>query len=281
MPLAVHHVELAGGSHAFGAAVMLSPEGFADLGESLRLLRGPNLYLAMADGSDTRPPRIVHAPGLAHLCVQSRADPEVRDAMKEAGVVPISSPVALGTGYRYSYAHDPAGRLLEVESAPFLPAAPPAWFGHFAFVSRDAAGLAGFYGALLDCAPAAGGRFHDNRRIDTVAGLSGVDVSVWWVRALGFTLEFWQYQAPAYDGPPVDGGYRAVGFESDDLDAAIAAALAGGAALERRGAGADGRAALLRDPDGNRFRLIELAPGGPGTDSLPHRDVVGRRVDAD
>lgn len=278
----VHHLELAPGAHGFAAVVDLQSLGAVDWGgEAMTMVRGPNLYLLVptATGGATRP-RPVNAPGLAHLCLQARDGERAQGALEAADVRFVSAPVSLGTGFRYAYAHDRAGRLLELESAPFLPTAPPAWFGHFAFVSPDAERLAAFYAALLGAEMAAGGRIRGNPRVDAVAGLDGVDVSVWWVRAAHFTLEFWRYHAPTHDGRPAPDGYGALGLETDDLDGAVADALAGGATLEGRRHGSDGDAATLRDPDGNRLRLVAPARPGHGARELPHRDILARAAAA-
>lgn len=278
--VAIHHLGLAGAGQALDVAVRLEPVRAPDLGDGgAAWLRGPNLFLRLGDG-DPPGPRPVNAPGIAHLCVQSRAGDAARGALERAGVRFLSEPVALGTGFLYAYAHDSAGRLLELESAPFLPDEPAAWFGHVAFVSRDAERLAGFYAHLLGAAVTPGGRFRDNARVDRVAGLDGVDVEVWWVRDRRFTLEFWRYHTPAYDGPDVDGWYTSLGLETDDLDAALARVREAGGATEDVMTGADGRAARARDPDGNRLQLIELASPSLGTATLPHADALARAAAA-
>ena len=274
----VHLVELAHDPEPFGRVVEAAPPVAIDLGYGTRALyRAPNLFLlARADPRRASPPRPVNAPGLAHLCMQTRDGDALRRTLTMAGATFLSPPVALGTGYHYSYGHDRQGRLFEIESAPFLPKIPTAWFGHFAFVSEDAERLASFYGALLQSTPVAGGRFRGDSRLDTVAGLTGVDLSAWWVRTPAFALEFWRYHAPTHAGPPVDGGYAAIGFETDDLEAAIAVSVGIGGQLCDRTSGPDGDAALLADPDGNSFRLIALARPGVGVSTLAHRDVLAR-----
>lgn len=277
----VHHLGLAGSAGAFDAAVALEPCPVLDFGEGAeRWSRGPNLHIQASGGEAPSGVRPVNAPGIAHLCVQARAGDRARDAMERAGVRFLSEPVALGTGYLYAYAHGPEGHLLELESAPFLPESPAAWFGHIAFVSPDAERLAAFYARLLGADVTPGGRFRGDPRIDQVAGLSGVDVEVWWVRAPQSALEFWRYHAPAYEGPAQPGWYTHLGLETDDLDAALARVGEDGGAIGEGTSGPDGRAAWACDPDGNRLRLIELTNPSFGVAALPHADALARAAAA-
>jgi len=277
MAVRIHHVglESAAGVPGLTAAAGLRPVEGLDLGDgSAELLAGPNLFVerrAVAS-AELSAPRAVNAPGIAHLCLQARDGDGARAALEATGTDFLSEPVALGTGFLYAYARDAEGRLLELESAPFLPAEPPAWFGHLAYVSRDAGRLAGFYGALVGAPVAAGGRFRDNPLLDRVAALPGVDVEVWWVRSEPIGLEFWKYRAPeAGSGGRGIGRYTHLGVETDDLEAALVRAeREGGTRDGGITAGTDGRAGWARDPDGNRIRLIELAAPGLATAALPH-----------
>lgn len=275
--LSVHHLALAG---PLDTAWPVEPALALDVGQPLPLARGPNLYLAGLPGR-AGAPRPVHAPGIAHLCVQAHDGDATRAALAAGGATFLSPPVALGTGYLYAYGHDAAGRLFELETAPFLPPTPPVWFGHVAFVSTDADRLAGFYGALLAAPVEAGGRLR-GRRFDQVAGLDGLDLQGWWVRADAFTLEVWRYHAPP--APQADSAdwYPHLGLETDALEAALArvVALGGRGGVVR--IGPDGRSARAQDPDGNGLLLIELAPGAQdrGVAALHHRDVLRRVANA-
>ena len=273
----VHHIAIAGGV-AWGSAVPLREAGVLRVGDEIGLVAGPNLFIATTPGlSATHDRRPVNAPGIAHLCIQSRGGDAARAALEEDGVAFLSPPVALGTGFLYAYGHDRGGRLIELETAPALPGTPVAWFGHIAFVSPDAERLAAFYGDLLGDAVEVGGRFRDHPGVDRVAGLNGVDLQAWWVRAGGFTLEFWRYHAPA--APVVDSRqwYQSTGLQSDDLGATCVRIFSLGGTVERGiRSGPDGRSCLARDPDGNELRLIELDNTGWSVDALPDRDVLAR-----
>lgn len=278
----VHHVGLNGSDAGLDAALPLRAAGPLRTGdEEIALLAGPNLYLSAGAGV-ALPPRPANLPGIAHLCLQAREADATRAALEGAAVTFLSSPVALGTGFRYAYAHDGAGRLLELETAPFLPAAPTAWFGHVAFVSENAQRLAGFYAALLDAELVPGGRFRDHPGIDRITGLDRADIEMIWVRADGFTLEFCQFHAPRAEPEGGDRWFTHLGLECADLDAAIARLAELGGAVEDRTSGADGRGAAARDPDGNRVYLFQLDEGArtSSVDALDHRDAIGRAAAA-
>lgn len=268
--IAVHHVGLRG-----PAPLPPGPTRHLDVGTPLALTAGANLYVACARGEDDTP-RPVNATGIAHLCLQAFDDAATRAALEGAGTRFLSPPTALGTGFRYAYGHLASGALIELESAPFLPSDPASWFGHVAFVSRDAERLARFYADLLDGEIEAGVRLNDNPRIDAVAGLNGVDLQAWWVRAAGFTLEFWRYHAPP--APNVDSTrwYTHLGLEVGDLDDALRRLGSDGAVVT----GVDGRSACAADPDGNRVLLIEFAAPDHRIAALPHRDALARAAAA-
>lgn len=281
----IHHVgitaEFAVGGRGLAGLVATNDYGKLDVGgTATRLLAGPNAYLACElnpSPTSRRVERAVNAIGIAHLCVQARDGQWARETLEAGDVSFISSPVALGTGFLYSYGYDPAGRLIELESAPFLPAEPPAWFGHLAFVSKDAERLAAFYGQLLE-APISGGRFRENPLLDRVAGLAGVDVEARWVRSAPLALEFWQYNSPlpGPDGEDV-GRYAYVGLEAVAIGtSADAIRQLGGETDHLIEEGADGRSMWARDPDGNRIRLIELKSARHGLAALPQADVLAR-----
>jgi catechol 2,3-dioxygenase-like lactoylglutathione lyase family enzyme len=274
----VHHLAMRGGLPPVPA---MGPAAALDLGEPLHLAPGPNLYLASQPG-EAREPRPVAAPGIAHWCVQALDGAAARGGLEAAGAGFLSPPTALGTGFLYAYGHQAAGGLFELETAPFLPAEPPAWFGHVAFVSEDAERLATFYADLLDAPLAPGGRFRDNPRIDTVAGLTGVDLQAWWVRAEDFTLECWRYFAPP--APTVESArwYPHLGLEVDAIEPVLARIAALGGRTGEVAVGSDGRSARAADLDGNALLLIELAEQarGHGVAALPHRDVLTRAAAA-
>ncbi len=248
-----------------------------DLGEPLPLAAGPNLYIS-PQPSAAGEPRPVAAPGIAHWCVQALDGAGARAALEAGGAAFLSPPTALGTGFLYAYGHASGGGLFELETAPFLPAEPPAWFGHVAFVSAEAERLATFYADLLDAPLAPGGRFRNNPRIDTVAGLTGVDLQAWWVRAEDFTLEFWRYFAPPAPAADSARWYPHLGLEVDGLEPVLKRIAALGGTASDVSEGTDGRSASAADPDGNALLLIELTEQarGHGVAALPHRDVLAR-----
>ena len=242
----------------FGAAVPLERvDGLGGL-----LARGLNLHLTVEQASAAVPLRAVHQAGLAHICVQQRDMGRLRPALEGAGVAFLSPPVDLGTGYLYAYGRTPDGVLLETEAAPFAPAELDGWFGHIALVTSDLERLAGFYADWLGRPRPAPMRLRGSRRYAAVTGLDGVDVLAAWVSGLNLTLEFWRYLNPATftEARPEDApGWTHVTFESDDVVGDVARAAALGAEVEAPAALArEGEVARLRDPDGNRMRLVCL-----------------------
>jgi predicted enzyme related to lactoylglutathione lyase len=66
----------------------------------------------------------------------------------------------------------------------------------------------------------------------------------------------------AVEGHPFTPGGATASFQVSDLDAAVAAVEARGAAIGHRGeVGTEARYAILQDPDGNSVQLIEYASG--------------------
>jgi catechol 2,3-dioxygenase-like lactoylglutathione lyase family enzyme len=226
-------------------------------------------------------PRPVNLPGIAHICLQSRDINEGLDRGLEAGLVPISGPVDLGTEFRYLYAHTGDGVLLELEGAPFVRDVEPRfWVGHVAFVANDIVALVEFYGRALGLTPSAISRLRPNAVFDKVAGLEGVDLSAMWLPGLNLGLEFWQYHyPPAPIGQPEPmTGFTYVCFETNDFDADCAKVLAQGAtsdADEDFGL-SNCRTACFKDPEGNQFALISFEdPQDPmAVSNLPYKDLL-------
>lgn len=240
-------------------------------------LVGPNAFVRAERGSapEVAP---VHARGIAHVCVQARDPAAARSRLERNGVGYLSEPVALGTGFHYAYARDREGRLLELETAPFLVNDPQGWFAHVAFVVRDLDRMATFYGAVCGGELRTGGPYRNNPRIDQVAGLTGVDVDVRWIVGANLTLEFWRYNAPAISAECRHTAWRHLAFACADPQAMKAKAIAAGAAPDDPPAWRDawGAVAAVRDPEGNR--IVFVAPVDPllSIESLRAPDLLAR-----
>jgi catechol 2,3-dioxygenase-like lactoylglutathione lyase family enzyme len=226
-------------------------------------------------------PRPVNLPGLAHICLQSRDINEGLNLGLEAGLLPISGPVDLGTQFRYLYAHTGDGVLLELEGAPFVrDVIPRFWVGHVAFVANDIVALVEFYGRALGLTPSAVSRLRPNPVFDKVTGLEGADLSAMWLPGLNLGLEFWQYHnppAPIGQAEPVT-GFTYVCFESNDFDTDCANVLAQGAtsdADEDLGL-SNCTTACFKDPEGNRFALIAFddTQDPMAVANLPYKDLL-------
>lgn len=258
----LHHVAVRGAASALAGVGQATSMPGRLPGDPGRIKRFANLYLVETPDPAATGPRPVNLPGIAHLCLQTRdADPALATLAATGGRL-IAPPEPLGTGFHYAYGHDERGRLFEIETAPFLPAAPTVWAGHVALVSRSAARLAGFYGALLETEVTVGGRFAGHKGIDRVAGLEDVDVEVWWVRSPPVGIEVWQYRNPP---PPAEGDstawYCHLGIAAPDLAAACARIESIGGVAGPAVAGPAGDFAWARDPDGNRLLLFALDAG--------------------
>jgi catechol 2,3-dioxygenase-like lactoylglutathione lyase family enzyme len=280
MILGVHHIGLS--VCDIGTANWLDHVGGGPQGSWVTC---PNVHMnlaspASAHGKPTTA-RPVNLPGIAHICLQSRDIDEGLARGIEAGLVPVSGPVDLGTEFRYLYAHTRDGILLELEGAPFASDLEPRfWVGHVAFVAKDIVPLVAFYGRVLGLTPSPLSRLNPNALFDKVAGLIGVDLSAMWLPGLNLGLEFWQYHNPpvpvGHQEPTT--GFTRVTFECNDFAADVAHVLAQGATPEMPsdfGLTAC-KTASFKDPEGNPLSLIEFEDSNDpmSIQNLPHLRIL-------
>jgi hypothetical protein len=111
-----------------------------------------------------------------------------------------------------------------------------------------------------------------------MAALEGVDVEIWWVKSFPISLEFFRYHAPGGgDGGRGIAAYSHLGIEVADLTVALEQVLAHGGRQDGAvTAGADGSSAWMRDPDGNRLRLLQLDDVRRGVAGLPFPDILSQ-----
>jgi catechol 2,3-dioxygenase-like lactoylglutathione lyase family enzyme len=258
-----------------------------DVDASVSLLRGPNVFLELFDFRAPAPaPSRWRAPnesGITHICIQSRKGDDVAQRCTAAGIDFFAPMTGLGGDYRYAY-----GRaqelMIEVEDAAYAPTDPSTWIGHVAFATSDLERLARFYADLVGAEPEFSPRLRGHRALDVVTGLKDVDVRAAWVHGLNIGLEFWCYSNPPtgkrLDRRPInEAGYSHVCFETVDMEAAFARALALGAAPHAEPQILGGAvAAYLRDPDGNIVELLQWRDAGARLSlaSAPHLDVLTR-----
>jgi catechol 2,3-dioxygenase-like lactoylglutathione lyase family enzyme len=222
-------------------------------------LAAANGFLVASQGAAPERTASVHAIGLAHICLQAQEARTARERLESQGIQLLADPVSLGTGFRYCYARDPAGRLIEMETGTFLQPDPQGWLAHAAFVTDDLDRITSFYSDLLGLPLSLGPRVAGHPGVDAVAQLKGIDLEAVWIRGLNLTLEFWRYHAPALSEPGErQCAYTHLALVAGDPELAHARALALGAqgteVMDLLGE----RAPSVLDPDGNR--LVFMRP---------------------
>ena len=260
----VHHVGMCGTDPA---ATLATFNDFMPLTLSAATdsawAEGPNFYLYAVRGEAPQTAAPINAIGLAHLCVQAHAAEAAQEHLERAGVRLIAPPIGLGTGFQYAYARDGEGRLIELETAPFLAPTPTGWFSHFAFVTDDLPRLTAFYAALTGREVECGHRLNHNARIDHVGGLANIDLQGAWITGLNIGLEFWRYYGPALAEPSMrQRGYTHLAFEVENAQLAAAQALALGATAAVC-TDSFAAACAVRDPDGNLIYFIAFDAAAP------------------
>lgn len=275
MTLSVHHIALTAERPDETARLYRDGAGFrplavvADVGTDCRWLATPNGFLALQSGKpagESAHDRQVCDPGITHFCVQSGDGEGLWRRLKEAGIAFNAPPVALGTGAIYAYGRDGEDNVVEVEGIGDVAADVPPWIAHVALVSADLDRLAGFYANLIG-RPVHGGGTFANALFENITGLKDVEVSARWIMADNMIFELWRYhnpptrRAPALgDGEP---GYRHIGFSCDDLAATRECLHKLGIECADDESFGELPALAGRDPDGNRFVIIEVPPAHP------------------
>ena len=288
MSLSLHHIAINVVTPAATAAFYADAVGFAALppaDDGPSWVAGPNAYLALYpanDGNSALQNRRVCDPGIGHFCLQSANGMALWQSLNDRGMAFNDRPVALGTGAIYAYGRDPDHSLVEVEGVATAEPHTPIWIAHVALVTPDIERLSDFYARLLGQDAPRAGRFA-NKLFENITGLADVDVSARWIDAENFLIELWQYHNPPTGpvAPPAEGaaGYRYIGFSCANLNAAIARLAKLGIHIERGQAIAGYATGWGRDPDGNRFAIMEIG-AGPSALSLANLSdpaIVTRR----
>lgn len=271
MTLSVHHIALNASEPERIVSLYADGARFAQVaGEGgARWIAAPNAFVAIYPARE--PPgeaartRRVCDPGITHFCIQSGNGEALWDRLDAAGLAFNSAPVALGTGAIYAYGRDSECNVIEAEGVGDAPGGAAPWIAHVALATADLDRLGDFYARLIGRGPHRQGTFA-NALFEDITGLKDVRVSAKWIMADNMIVELWRYlNPPTVAAPPPrdsEPGYRHIGFSAVDLNAE----------RERiRGAGIDlatgptvgGLETLQgRDPDGNRFTIMQAAAPG-------------------
>ncbi|MEI7470061.1 MAG: VOC family protein, partial [Chloroflexota bacterium] len=150
-----------------------------------QLLLTPNCYLELQTFAPAQPQpnrwRPVNEAGISHFCVQHQQMARLYDDCAAAGAQFHSAPVDLGTGWRYCYARDPEGNVIELEASPLAPLGQSPWAAHVAIVTPNIERLATFYHQLLGGARVGGRKIGPNPNLDLIAALPKVEVILTWL----------------------------------------------------------------------------------------------------
>jgi catechol 2,3-dioxygenase-like lactoylglutathione lyase family enzyme len=268
----LHHVALAvrdieSATRFYTEALGCTPWKEAErlsLAEQAVALRWPNAGLLLLPAETALPlvDRPVCEAGIAHVCIQTPAIVPVVNRAKARGAELHSEPIDLGTGFLYCYARDPERNVIEVECvAPVWPDEQP-WLAHANIVTHDLRRLVGFYSRLLGVEAIRSPLLRDDKRLDTIADLTDVQLRAAWLNPGNAQLELMQYLQPATgaktgrreSGAP---GFAYVAFEVTGLaEACEHLKESGGDFVDAPTPGAT--QAWGMDPDGNRVLLLDL-----------------------
>ena len=269
MTLSLHHVAINCVAPEQTAAFYREAVGFQVIpvgdGEPL-WLAAPNAYLALFEASGGAAPsdRQVCDAGIGHFCLQSGDGNGLWQKLADRGMRFNDKPVALGTGAIYAYGRDPDHNLVEVEGVNAAPSDPLTWIAHLALVTPDIERLSDFYARLLEQDTPRSGCFA-NSLFENITGLADVDVSARWIDTDNLLVEIWQYHNPP-TGPAQttsDGmaGYRHAGFCCEMLEGETVRLASVGIVTQPCSDIGGYRTVQGRDPDGNRFVIMEIGAG--------------------
>jgi catechol 2,3-dioxygenase-like lactoylglutathione lyase family enzyme len=218
------------------------------------------LEVSLSDRFDALSPAPrVHESGITHICLQARDHDALWAELQAGGVRFNAEMTTLGNGTWYAYGTTPAGFVVEVESAEYVPAdGPDTWIAHVALCTHDLERLSAFYASLTGRPWFGGVRVRKNTANDRITGLADVDLKVAWVACGNIMIEFWQYLSPVteprHQRADNLAGLNAITFEVTDLEAVRAHLEACGMAEVEEVIGPDGHPCLMgHDPDGNRL----------------------------
>ncbi len=255
----------------------------------VRLSRAANGFLELFRFDAPTPPPIrargANEAGITHVCIQTPAGETALTRLSEAGASFPHGLISLGGDFRYGYGRIVDQLIIEVEETAAAPDSEvDAWIGHVAFATSDIDRLIRFYEALTGHRRHGGQRLTGHAAYDRITGLKDVDVTAAWIQGMNIGLEFWSYANPPTvsrdDERPVnEAGYSHVCFETDDVEADLALAIAAGgrphSTVQDLGTA---RVGYLRDPDGNIVELLQWSSAGAAlsVDTLAAPDVLAR-----
>lgn len=256
-----------------GATLVETASGLGQKSGKVTVLQGPNGYLELMQFSDQAAGEAipVEGPGVTHICFQSPAPDEIYKKFRGLGASPVTwgdAPVDLGGyGVYYAYARDADQVMFEVEQIDRPLFKTPIWIAHVALVTHDIDRLLAFYESLLGVPPYQTNDAVRGSRASAVTGLDKVHSRAGWFNTGNMVLELWQYVNPVTQSPAEprtfhEVGYNKFAFEVDDVHQQYQRLLAEGVKFLSEPVTNDEVTEVYgRDPDGNLFSLLQLAPG--------------------
>lgn len=249
--------------------------GFINESVGRATLKAPNTYLQLCQFdrsvSGPREDIPVKGPGIVHACYQSLKTDKLFSKFLSQGATSVtrgSEPISLlGQGVYYAYARDPDGIMFEVEHLDRSPFESPIWFAHVALVAHDIDSIVEFYKTLLGKPPARRSDSVKGPTFDQVANYDDVKIRAAWFDLDNMTLEFWQFLNPVTPEPGEPAafektGYNKIAFEVSNIQSEYRRLSALGVPfLSEPIQSKESTEVYGRDPEGNLFSLIELAPG--------------------
>jgi catechol 2,3-dioxygenase-like lactoylglutathione lyase family enzyme len=247
--------------------------------QATAIVKGPNAFLELMQ-FDTATPNVipVEGPGFTHICFQSPAEQTMYNKFTSEGAKAVSwgdGPVDLGGyGVHYAYLRDHDDTMYEVEQIDHPKFEGQVWIAHVALVSHDIDALMAFYSAIFDIEPYRRVNKVVGPRVDEVTGLKDARSRAGWFNIGNMVFEIWEYISPVTPKKTVHSSFETIGynkftFEVSNLEIEVSRLKNLGVEFTHEIIKTPiGREIYAKDPDGNRFSLLELDDNELSIDNL-------------